>query len=118
MHRTLPRTWHNKMITKKAQKATAIDFDPVFCIIHRLGTATRLSICRGSGQHASRSSRSNSRAYKYSLAIVEPEIQAIDSPIATQDFQDEGLDEVGDTLADLEPVRQKGTEKTDSFFTK
>lgn len=83
-----------------------------------LRTATRLSICRGSGHHASRSSRSNSRAYKYSLAIVEPEIQAVDSPITTQDLHNEGLDEVGDTLADLEPVRQNGSEKTDSFFTK
>ena len=39
MHRTLPRTWHNKMITKKAQKATAIDFDPVFLqvVLHSTG---------------------------------------------------------------------------------
>ena len=90
----------------------------LFCT---LGTATRLSICRGvGGGHTSRSSRSNSRAYKYSLAVHEPEIQAIDSPIqtATQDAPEDIMDEGQDQLADLEQVRQRGTEKTDSFFTK
>ena len=81
-----------------------------------LGTATRLSICRG------RSSRSNSRAYKYSLALHEPEIQAVDSPIggSSSGGQNaiEEIDETQDQLADLEQVTQKGSEKTDSFFTK
>ena len=72
------------------------------------GTATRLSIRRG---------RSNSRAYKYNLAVHEPEIQAINSPISGQDAIEE-CDESQDALAELEQVTQLGNQKTESFFTR
>ena len=67
------------------------------------GTATRLSIRRG---------RRNSRAHKYSLAVHEPEIQAINSPgiISGQDLIAEEGDEEGlqDTVGELEQVTQLG----------
>ena len=53
--------------------------------------------------------------YKYSLA-VEPEIQAVTSPVQDEIQQ---CIESQDVLGDLEQVTQLGgTEKTDSFFTK
>ena len=72
------------------------------------GTATRLSIRRG---------RSNSRANKYSLAVHEPEIQAINSPISNHEI--ESLDEIRthEVANELEQVTQL-QEKTESFFTK
>ena len=73
-----------------------------------LGTATRLSIRRG---------RSNSRAYKYSLAVHEPEIQACNSPISGQDAIEE-CNEAEDDVGELEQVKQLGGEKTESFFTR
>ena len=72
------------------------------------GTATRLSIRRG---------RSNSRAYKYSLAVHEPEIQACNSPISGQDAIEE-CNEAEDDVGELEQVKQLGGEKTESFFTR
>jgi len=74
-----------------------------------LRTATRLSIRRG---------RSNSRAYKYSLAVHEPEIQAVNSPISGQDAIEECNEAEGDDVGELEQVTQLGREKTESFFTR
>jgi hypothetical protein len=77
-----------------------------------LRTATRLSIHRG---------RSNSRAFigghKYSLA-VEPEIQAVNSPISVCDGNIEDIGELQDAVGDLEQVTQRGQDKTESFFTR
>ena len=53
--------------------------------------------------------------YKYSLA-VEPEIQAVTSPVQDEIQQ---CIESQDVLGELEQVTQLGgSEKTDSFFTK
>ena len=65
-----------------------------------------------------RRGRSNSRAYKYSLAVHEPEIQAINSPISGPNEAIEECDESQDNLANLEQVTHLGHEKTDSFFTR
>ena len=75
-----------------------------------LRTATRLSIRRG---------RSNSRAYKYSLAVHEPEIQAVNN--AGQDAIEAGdhRDDIQDhNIGELEQVTQLGDQKPESFFTR
>ena len=54
----------------------------------------------------------------YSLAVHEPEIQAVNSPISGQDAIEECNEAEGDDVGELEQVTQLGREKTESFFTR